>query len=358
MRLTVLLLAIALAGTATPVVAQPNFTTSTATFEPAKPVAGDVVRYTVTVTNRGSATSYSRVHSRLPPGFFIRAEGDCAGASIEDNGLVWFEGAFPAGATRRCIVHTLTRRDAAGTYAVLATEVNSPPGNYHRFEAMPELRSPPDPNAVRVGPVLVTRVGLVVLGVLALFIVGIPAVGALARRAEKELPPDARGRAGIAIGAWTATVACLGMLGFFAAMGYGDWRAYSTYRETSCTIVDSTIRAIESSKREGSTYAPLFALRYDIAGEKIYSSGYSTPTSLTSSSIGSAQAARERFYVSSVHPCWYDPDDPRTVLLDRRPGGMYFFVLLPLGALAFALVLLWGCIRRPDPKIEISPQSP
>ena len=76
------------------------------------------------------------------------------------------------GVTRRCTVTMLTRRNAAGTFANAVTEVRVIPSGYHRVEAAAELRSERDPHAVRVGPVMMTRAGMVVTAMLALMLVG------------------------------------------------------------------------------------------------------------------------------------------------------------------------------------------
>ncbi len=150
-----LILAVAMVGPAA--AAAPDFSTSTASHEPAKVIAGDVVRYTVTVINTGGVDSmgsgYARVVTSLPRGYFIRADGDCAThAPDDDDRIVWHEGLFPAGAIKRCRIDLLTRRDAAGTLAPLVTEISTLPSGYLRVETAPELATAPNPNVIRIGP--------------------------------------------------------------------------------------------------------------------------------------------------------------------------------------------------------------
>ena len=104
-----------------------DFSASKVEIAPTMPRAGDVVRYRITVLNSGSATNYVRVSTTLPSGFLINAEGDCAGATGATEQLLWHEGGIAGGATRRCLLTVLTRRDAAGTNANVATEINAPP---------------------------------------------------------------------------------------------------------------------------------------------------------------------------------------------------------------------------------------
>src|SRR5512143_2145137 len=107
--------------------AEPDFATSSATFDPPLVVAGDIVRYTVMIANTGADSTYTRIVTTLPHGYFIRAEGDCAAAPRTDDRLVWHEGGFAAGARKECRLDILTRPDAAGTIATLATEITTPP---------------------------------------------------------------------------------------------------------------------------------------------------------------------------------------------------------------------------------------
>jgi hypothetical protein len=53
-----------------------------------------------------------------------------------------------------------------------------------------------------------------------------------------------------------------------------------------------------------------------------------------------------RFPVGSTHRCWYDPQDPKTVVLVRGPGGAYVLGLLPIPVLLIGLDGLTGVRRR------------
>ena len=178
--------------------AQPNFTTSRGVVEPAAPYAGDVVRHVFTITNTGWSVGPVFISTSLRRGFLIGTEGDCASAKFDSGGdLRWHEGAFENGETRRCTVTMLTRSNAAGTFANVVTEIRVIPSGYHRVEAAAELRTRPDPNAVRVGPVMMTRAGMVVTALLALMLVGALVIVARARiqvkrRSEKARRPSRR----------------------------------------------------------------------------------------------------------------------------------------------------------------------
>lgn len=347
------LLALVVAAVSTAAIAQPDFTTSRGEVTPAAPRAGDVVRHVFTIINTGTPASSVFVSTSLRRGFLISTEGDCAPATFDDSGdLAWRNHNFGTNVTHRCTVTVLTRRSAAGTLANVVTEIRMPPSGYRRVEAAAELGNVIDPNAVRVGPVMMTRAGMVVTAVLALFLVGIPIV-LLWSRAQVEAPlmqAAARPSMGAAVGAWTAVVIAIGFLMFFVAIAFEDWRAYADYRETRCTVFGSEIDSFERrqsrSSNGGPSYAPVFAVRYPVDGVEVYSSGYTTGSALNFNSRDGAGSVFERFAIGTDHPCWYDPQEPKTVVLARGPGGAYIFALLPIPVLLIGLGMLRGLRPR------------
>lgn len=113
-----LVLALAAATLSTAALAQPDFSTSRPEMVPAAPYAGDVVRHVFTIINTGGTAAPVHVSTSLRRGFLVGTEGDCASAPIESGGdWTWHAGHFDAGASRRCTIMTLTRREAAGTTA-------------------------------------------------------------------------------------------------------------------------------------------------------------------------------------------------------------------------------------------------
>jgi Protein of unknown function (DUF3592) len=357
---TRLILALVVAALSTAAVAQPDFTSSRGEVAPAAPRAGDVVRHVFTIINTGTPAAPVLISTSLRRGFLIGAEGDCASATFDDNGdLAWRNNNFETGVSHRCTVTVLTRRSAAGTLANVVTEIRMPPSGYRRVEAAAELGNVIDPNAVRVGPVIMTRAGMVVTAVLALFLVGIPIV-LLWSRAQVEAPlareTRARPSTGAAVGAWAAVVIAIGFLMFFVAIAYEDWRAYADYRETRCTVFGSELQSFERrrsrSSNEQPSYAPVFAVRYPVDGVEVYSSGYTTASALNFNSREGAGSVFERFAIGTDHPCWYDPQDPKTVVLARGPGGAYIFALLPIPVLLIGLSMLRGLRpRRRDDEV-------
>jgi hypothetical protein len=357
-----LMLALTAATLSTAALAQPDFSTSRGEVVPAAPYAGDVVRHVFTIINTGGTAGPVHVSTSLRRGFLIGAEGDCAPAQFESGDLTWHAGRFDAGATRRCTVTMLTRREAAGTFANVVTEIRVLPSGYHRVEAAAELGTRPDPNAIRVGPVMMMRAGMAVTALLALFLVGVPIVLVRAR-AQVEAPlaqaDKPRPSAGIFVGAWAAVVIAVGFLVYFGALAYQDWRAYSDYRETRCTVFGSEIDSFEHrtrSRDRDESFKPVFAVRYLVDGVETFSTGYTTPSALNFNSRAGAGSVFDRFAIGSTHACWYDPQDPRTVLLVRGPGGAYVFALLPLPVLLIGLSMLTG-LRQRNPRVVAAASS-
>jgi hypothetical protein len=198
-----------------------------------------------------------------------------------------------------------------------------------------------------------TRAGVVVTTLLALFLVGVPIV-LLRARAQVEAPlshaPRARTPAGVVVGARAAVVIAVGFLMFFVAIGYEDWRAYADYRETRCTVFGSEIDSFEhrGSRTDGGneSFKPVFALRYPVDGVETYSTGYTTASAFNANTRADAGSVFERFAIGTDHPCWYDPQEPKTVVLARGPGGAYVFALMPIPVLLVGLGMLRGLRLR------------
>lgn len=336
MRWLILFLAATMAHAAH--AAEPDFSTSTATFEPVPAVAGDVVSYTSTVVNTGADSTYTRIVTVLPHGYLVKVDGDCTRAGLTGDRLLWHEGGFAGRTRKQCHIDILTRPDSRGTFATLATEIATPPSGYFRVEARPLLESRPNPNVYPLGPVGITPAGIVTLALLAVGIIGAAIIGIRGGAVRWRL------------GAWVAVVTSIGFLLLFVDLARSDLRSYTDYRETSCLIVDSSIRSLQGSgKNPSTTYAPEFAVRYDALGAPIYSVASPPATSVNVGVIRSSQRTIERMAVGSSQPCWFDPDDVKTVLLERGPGGAYFFALLPSIMLVLGLWILSG-VKRARPR--------
>ena len=130
----------------------------------------------------------------------------------------------------------------------------------------------------------------------------------------------------------------LGFLVYFASLAYEDWRVYNDYRETRCTVFGSEIVSFEHRSRSGDrerseSFRPVFALRYMVDGVETFSTGYTTPSAINFNSRAGAGSVFDRFAIGTTHPCWYDPQDPKTVVLVRGPGrGLFLRAVADPGA--------------------------
>jgi hypothetical protein len=200
---------------------------------------------------------------------------------------------------------------------------------------------------------MMTRAGMIVTAFLVLMILGAVVIKLRPRfQAEAPLGEQASPQSsGILLGSWAAVMIASGFLVYFAALAYQDWRVYGDYRETRCTVFGSEIQSFEHRSRSGDrerseSFRPVFAVRYLVDGVETFSSGYTTPSAVNFNSRAGAGSVFERFAIGSAHTCWYDPQDPKTVVLVRGPGGAYFFALLPIPVLLIGLDGLTGARRR------------
>jgi len=323
----------------------PDFSSSAAVLAPASPRAGDVIEYEIAVVNTGGPAAAAFVSSAIPHAYLVGLGAGCSEAVLDPQSrkLAWYEGPFGAGERKVCRIRLLTRKDAAGTMATVDTAIQTfNPEAYWRFSATAEITGVPDPHGVRVGPYLVSRAGLAVLSFLLLFLLGLPILRAQGARGAGSLASPAR--------AWAVFVFSLGCLFLFASLAQDDYRAATAFQETRCTVVDQELssRAVSGTRTAPDTqvHNARFALRYEADGREIFSSGFGSPTRLSFGSSESAVRDLARFQVGSTHPCWYDPEDLKMVMLDRSPGGAYLFALIPLLTLALSLWLLRGAWKN------------
>jgi hypothetical protein len=198
---------------------------------------------------------------------------------------------------------------------------------------------------VRVGGLRISVAGMLTLGWLAATALACLVAGAMGR---------GEGFFGPRAGVFAIMIAAAFWL-MFAAMAWRDYRALFEWRETTGTIIGRRVvsQTVTDSRPRGSGggsgYAtrssevskPEFALRYTADGREMLSTGYDTGSSLRVGG-GKAQLAKEfrEWTVGAQVPCWYDPRDPRDVVVKRGFGGAYLFALLPLIPFAMGVMIL------------------
>lgn len=307
----------------------PRFDTSTLTASPTSIHPLETIDYTLTIRNSGgSAPSYLRIANAIPTSaMFVSASPEWKFIEAERE-LSWM-GTLPPGASKVLTFSLVTRPESAGLMLANRAAIHFD-GAYHAVDLDLEIASPPGQRGL-------TTAGLLVAGYLAIALI----VFAVFRR---------RGRM-IYNGGLALIVIASGFLLIFVDIARRDANVQSRFAETQCTVLDSMARYAESrsastQRRPSGTWSPLFALRYATPSGETVSIGYATESRLQFGSSRPTEAALASLPRGAVAPCWYDPDDPKRIVLVRSPGGAYAFALIPLAALALGVWLMRGKRRR------------
>jgi len=125
-----------------------------------------------------------------------------------------------------------------------------------------------------------------------------------------------------------------------------EWRVNHDFVEHTCVVLKE--RIAENASDDGTTYRPEFLVRYDFDGASYVAWAYDITQAYSSGRAGK-QTILDRFEVDHEYPCWYDPNDPRRVVLVRGyTWWLWVLLLLPLafigiggGGIVYTL-LHWG----------------
>jgi len=121
-----------------------------------------------------------------------------------------------------------------------------------------------------------------------------------------------------------------------------EWRVNHEFVEHLCTVLDKRIAEREGS--DGIVYRPEIKIEYEIDGETYVAWTYDIATVLGAANSYSGgkedqQAILDRFGVDKEnpreYPCWYDPTDPRLVVLERGYSGWIWLALMVPGSFLF-----------------------
>jgi|GEM_PF-580957 len=139
--------------------------------------------------------------------------------------------------------------------------------------------------------------------------------------------------------------------GLMVGMVLPEQRARNTFVETECEVVASRMLTLRGD--DSTTYRPEFKIRYrtpsfaDPAETWTY-----RITNVSSSDFRAEEAVLESFPVGGKFPCWYDPDRPRWVVIDRDTGWfpylMLFLPLVFLGVGALMIGIGWNSLPPRD----------
>lgn len=119
-----------------------------------------------------------------------------------------------------------------------------------------------------------------------------------------------------------------------------QWRVNRRFVEHSCTVLDH--RIVTQDSRGNPVYRPELRVEYTVDGITYERWTYEIPSGQSSTSR-ELEELLVRFESGHGYPCWYDPDEPGTVVLVRG-YSWWLFLLLPL-PLPFIVVGLTGLMQ-------------
>ena len=131
------------------------------------------------------------------------------------------------------------------------------------------------------------------------------------------------------------TVGLMMMVGFFVYMFKTEWRINHSYIQTDCTITDKKITNSVSDKNV--IYHPLFNVKYTVDG-KDYTQWISSSMFHQGSSFESYEyGIYDRYEVNKQYLCWYDPDNPYYVVLERGYSPWDIFLILLIAVFSYSI---------------------
>ncbi|NLE39879.1 MAG: DUF3592 domain-containing protein [Pirellulaceae bacterium] len=104
-----------------------------------------------------------------------------------------------------------------------------------------------------------------------------------------------------------------------------EWRANNEFVKTNCVVVSKAVA--ESHGDDGATYRPNIAIEYAVNGITYHEATYDIGKS-PSPDREAQQTIVDQFEVGKSYDCWYDPRDPRTVVLARGYSRWTWMVLI------------------------------
>jgi hypothetical protein len=125
-----------------------------------------------------------------------------------------------------------------------------------------------------------------------------------------------------------------------------EWQANHEFVEHRCKIVGK--RLAEEEGKGGTLYKPEFQIEYSVNGTDYIRWTY-TINNTSSSEREAKQAILAKFSVGDTVPCWFNPVDPRQVVLVRGYSWWVYlvlfvpvaFIIIGAGGLIY-LLLHWG----------------
>lgn len=348
-----LLLALTLGG---PLPATADLSQSTLTLSPKAPVEGDLIRYELRVRNT-SATDieYLEVRFDAPEAAHLISTRGMDDPLLEsDDRRATGHVKVAAGAEAVVHIEVLTPRDAGGQSLTMRVRLGATqPLLEEWLNASVTLDDVFPEGGATLGAIRILPAALAVLawmgGSILLFLILV----VLSRRSGAIRP-------GEAAGATFTLMFALGLWAYYADMARRDHAILNEWTETPATVLSRRLDASSasspssgstSSGRNQSRYAPELALRYQAGNATILSTGYDSGSALRRGGRAEREKELETWRPGATITAWYNPKDPRDVVVKRGYGGAYLFALLGLPAFLLGSWLILRLIR-PRPRSE------
>ncbi|MEN6451363.1 MAG: hypothetical protein ABFC96_12800, partial [Thermoguttaceae bacterium] len=112
---------------------------------------------------------------------------------------------------------------------------------------------------------------------------------------------------------------CAGLIWLITTFIVPEWRVNQEFVEATCWVLAKRID--EKPGKDGALYGPVLTVRYSVAGKApVETESHYEVHEAYSSSRDSAKAILDKFEIDvqgrkNRYPCWYDPVNPRLVVL-------------------------------------------
>lgn len=317
---------------------------------PPRSVAGKPLAYEITLRNTGAiGPDKLAVTTDLPANMLFA--GGSSGVTVggEQRAIRW-EGRLAPGEETRVSWAIIAAPDRAGSWASTRTFIgwdnwSESDGFWHQDSATRNCESelvdrPPAPGSEPSTFLLLASLALLPLVMASAF--------ALVRAGESRRGKQSSGTEASAatpsprIGRLMVAAMSLGFVAsiwvteaMFGMVVLPNVRAFTAYREASCTVLDRSIHSRQSTStgsggKRTTYFAPMYAVGYKADGMEQVAMGPGSWGGMDTASKSRATEALAAYAPGTAYPCWYDPDDYRVFVFTRRPGGFSLMIVFPL----------------------------
>ncbi len=325
----------------------PDLSRSTLTFTPAAPLEGDIVRFALNARNTGGADlNYMEVRLDGPETAYVIAVRGLEDLVLEaDDRRATGHIALLQGGESLIELDVLTPREAGGERLTVRARLASSEHSIEEWNtATASIEDRLPSGGITLGGIRLLPAALNVLGFLVGSFVLFLILTLLARRRTGS---PLRVEPALATLAFMFT---LGLWGHYGGMALRDYAILTSFVETNATVLGRRLHASASSSSSStssssrstdrSTYAPELALRYDVNGKAVHSTGYDSGSAMRFGGRAQRERELETFVPGAAITAWYDPKAPEDVVVRRGFGGAYLFALFSLPTLALGVWLV------------------